>query len=113
MNPSDLERILSMAEAACSAAVFQPKEALVRQRLHQALASLVSPAFPGDDPGLAHLRDQLGQARVWADIVRTRIAGFDSSRLNDPLGLAIRNPARELLSILTELLHALRRARDA
>jgi hypothetical protein len=113
VNPADLERIVSLAELACAAAVSQPKDALVRQRLHQALAPLVSPAFPGEDPELAHLHELFAQARVWADIVRTRIAGFDSNRLSDPLGLAIRFPARDLLSILTDLLHELRRARDA
>jgi hypothetical protein len=113
VNPADLERIVSLAELACAAAVSQPKDALVRQRLHQALAPLVSPAFPGEDPELAHLHELFAQARVWADIVRTRIAGFDSNRLSDPLGLAIQFPARDLLSILTDLLHELRRARDA
>ncbi len=113
MNPADLERIVSLAELACAAAVSQPKDALVRQGLYQALAPLVSPAFPGEDPELAHLHELFAQARVWADIVRTRIAGFDSNRLSDPLGLAIRFPARDLLSILTDLLHELRRARDA
>ena len=113
MNPADMERIVSLAELACTAAVAQPKDALVRQRLYQALAPLVSPAFPGEDPELAHLHELFGQARVWADIVRTRIAGFDASRLSDPFGLAIRIPARDLLSILTDLLHELRRARDA
>jgi len=113
VNPADLERIVSLAELACTAAVAQPKDALVRQRLYQALAPLVAPGFPGDDPELAHLHELFGQARVWADIVRTRIAGFDASRLGDPLGLAIRFPARDLLSILTDLLRELRRARDA
>jgi hypothetical protein len=113
LNPAELERIVSVAEVACAAAVSQPKEALVRQRLHHALAPLVSPAFPGEDPEFAHLHELSGQARVWADIVRTRIAGFDANRLNDPLGLAIRYPARDLLSILTDLLHELRRPRDA
>lgn len=113
VNPADLERIVSVAEVACAAAVSQPKDALVRQRLYQALAPLVSPAFPGEDPELAHLHELFGQARVWADIVRTRIAGFDANRLGDPLGLAIRIPARDLLSILKDLLHELRRAREA
>ena len=113
MNPADLERIVSAAELACAAAVSQPKDPLVRRRLYEALAPLVSSAFPGDDPEFAHLHDLFGQARVWADIVRTRIAGFDANRLSDPLGLAIRFPARDLLSILTDLLHDLRRARGA
>lgn len=113
MNPSDVERIVSLAEVACAAAVSQPKEALVRQRLYHALAPLVSPAFPGDDPELAYLHELFGQARVWADIVRTRIAGFDAQRPNDPLGMAIRFPARDLLSVLTDLLRELRRARNA
>lgn len=98
MNPSDLERIVSLAEVACAAAVSQPKEALVRQRLYHALAPLVSPAFPGEDPEVAHLQELSSQARVWADIVRTRIAGFDANRLTDPSGFAIRFPARDLLS---------------
>ena len=113
MNPAELERIVSLAELACTAAVAQPKDALVRQRLYHALAPLVSPAFPGEDPEIAHLHELFGQARVWADIVRTRIAGFDASRLGDPLGLAIRFPARDLLSVLTDLVHELRRTRDA
>jgi hypothetical protein len=113
VNPADLERIVSAAEVACAAAVSRPKDALVRQRLYQALAPLVSPEFPGEDPGFAQLHGLFGQARVWADIVRTRIAGFDPNRLNDPSGLAIRFPARDLLSILTDLLHELRRLRDA
>jgi hypothetical protein len=113
VNPSELERIVSLAELACTAAVSQPKEALVRQRLYYALAPLVSPGFPGEDPELAHLHDLFSQARVWADIVRTRIAGFDAQRLSDPLGLAIRYPARDLLSVLTDLTRELRRARDA
>jgi hypothetical protein len=113
VNRADLERIVSLAELACAAAVAQPKDALVRQRLYQTLAPLVSPTFPGEDPELTHLHELFGQARVWADIVRTRIAGFDASRLNDPLGLAIRFPARDLLSVLTDLLRELRRARDA
>jgi hypothetical protein len=113
VNPSELERIVSVAELACVAAVAQPKEALVRQRLYQALAPLVSPTFPGEHPELAHLHDLFGHARVWADIVRTRIAGFDSNRPNDPLGMALRHPARDLLPILTTLLHELRRRRQA
>jgi hypothetical protein len=113
VNPADLERIVSLAELACAAAVAQPKDALVRQRLYQALAPLVAPAFPGEDPELAHLHELFGQARVWADIVRTRIAVFDSNRLSDPLGLAIQFPARDLLSVLTDLLHELRRTREA
>jgi hypothetical protein len=113
VNPADLERIVRAAEVACTAAVSQPQDALVRQRLHDALAPLISPAFPGEDPEVAHLHDLFDQARVWASIVRTRIAGFDANRRSDPSGLAIRHPARELLSILTDLLHDLRRARDA
>ena len=112
MNPADLERIVRLAELACTAAVSQPKDALVRQRLYHALAPLVSPAFPGDDPELAHLRELFGQARVWADIVRTRITGFDANRFSDPLGLSIRYPARDLLSILTDVRRELKGARD-
>lgn len=113
MTPSELERIVSLAEVACAAAVSQPKEALVRQRLYQALAPLVSPVFPGEDPELEHLHDLLSQARVWADIVRTRIAGFDANRLSDPFGLAIQYPARDLLTVLKDLLGELRRGRNA
>ena len=113
MSLAELERIVSAAEAACAAAISQPKETLFRQHLQQALVPLVSTEFSGDDPALAHLHDLFSHARVWADIVRTRLVDFESNRLRDPLGLAIQNPARELLSILTDLLHELRRARDA
>ena len=113
-SPCGAPRLIqTSSEVACAAAVSQPKEALVRQRLYHTLSPLVSPAFPGDDPELAHLHELFSQARVWADIVRTRISGFDANRLSDPLGLAIRFPARDLLSILTDLLRELRRARDA
>lgn len=112
MNAADLERIVSLAELTCAAAVAQPKDALVRQRLYHALAPLVAPAFPVEDPEFAYLHELLSQARVWADIVRTRIAVFDANRLSDPLGLSIQYPARDLLAILRDVAQELKRTRE-
>ena len=105
--------LLSDLSAATLRFALASKRSCQRRRLYHALAPLVSPVFPGDDPEVAYLHKLFSQARVWADIVRTRIAGFASNRLSDPSGLAIRFSAGDLLSILTDLLHELRRTRDA
>ena len=112
MNPAQLERIASTAEKACALVVAQPKDVLARQRLFDALTLVVDPTFVGEGPEFDHVADLLSEARVWADIVRTRISALPKHANRVLSVLAIQHPARELLPILTDLRRELARMHD-
>jgi hypothetical protein len=103
MNPAQLERIVSSAEEASALVIAQPKDVLARQRLFDALTLVVDPAFVGEGPEFDRVADLLIEARVWADIVRTRISVLPKHTNRVLSVLAIQHPARELLPILTDL----------
>ena len=103
MDATQLERAVRTAEKGCALVIAQPKDTLARQRLFDALSSVVDPDFVVDDPEFDHLTDLYIEARVWADIVRTRIAGLQKNKRQDPSVLAIQFPAHDLLPILSNL----------
>jgi hypothetical protein len=89
--------------------VKQPTDPRARETLFDALALVVDPAFQGDGPEFDHLKDLFSVARVWADIVRTRINGLQTNEDGDPSLKTIQYPARGLLPILTDLSRELTR----
>ena len=103
MYSTYLKRIARTAENACALVVKQPTDPWARETLFDALSLVVDPAFQGDDPEFDHLKDLFGEARVWADIVRTRINGLQTNKDGDPSANTIQYPARRLLPILTDL----------
>jgi hypothetical protein len=113
MYPSYLERIASTAEKACAIAIDRPNDPQAREQLFSALASVADPAFQADGPDFDHVIELFGQARVWADIVRTRIAGLQTNKLGQPVIQAVQYPARDLLPILRDLSRELGRKNDA
>ncbi|SEP51459.1 hypothetical protein SAMN02990966_07998 [Rhodospirillales bacterium URHD0017] len=113
MYPTYLARIATTAERACAMAVDRPKDPQAREHLFDALASVADPTFQADEPEFDHLTDLFSQARVWADIVRTRIAGLQTSKLGHPVVQAVQYPARDLLPILRDLSRELGRKNDA
>ena len=113
MYPSYLARIASTAETACVIALDRPKDPQAREQLSNALASVADPTFKADGPEFGHLTELFGQARVWASIVRTRIAGLHTNKLGHPVVQAVQYPARDLLPILRDLSRELGRTNDA
>lgn len=113
MYPTYLAQIASTAEKVCALAVDRPKDTHVRAQLFAALAPVADPAFQADDAEFAHLNGVFNQARVWAGIVRTRIAGFQTNKRGLPAFQAIQYPARDLLPILGDLSRELARSNDA
>jgi hypothetical protein len=101
------------AEKACALVIAQPKDTPARQRLFDALSSVVDPEFVVDDPEFDHLTDLYIEARVWADIVRTRITGLRKNESRDLSVLAVQFPAHDLLPILTNLGRELARLQAA
>jgi|SRR5882672_7128094 len=113
MYPTYLARIASTAERACVMALDRPKDPQAREQLFDALAAVADPTFQADEPEYNHLTELFGQARVWADIVRTRIAGLQTNKLGHPAVKAVQYPARDLLPILGDLSRELGRRNDA
>ena len=113
MYPTYLARIATTAERACALAIDRPKDLQAREHLFDALASVADRTFQADEPEFDHLTDLFGQARVWADIVRTRIAGLQTNKLGHPVVQAVQYPARDLLPILGDLSRELGRRNDA
>ena len=104
MDLSNLEQTARAAETACMAVIDRPNDPQVREKLLDALAAVIDPAFEGDDDtASARLDGLLRQAHVWADIVRTRIDGFQATKRSDASARSIRYPTRDLLQILSEL----------
>jgi hypothetical protein len=113
LYPTYLAQIASAAEKACVLIIERPKDPHAREQLFDALAPVTDPAFQADDPDLDHLTGLFSQARVWADIVRTRITGLSTNK-GGPLAIqAIQYPARDLLPILGDLSRELARSNDA
>jgi hypothetical protein len=106
MYSTHLKRIARTAENACALVVNQPTDIQAREALLDALASVVDPAFQGDDPEFDHLKDLFGEARVWADIVRCRIENSRNSIVSAPVA-AIQHPARDLQQLLVRLVDEL------
>jgi hypothetical protein len=113
MYPTYLARIASTAERACVMALDRPKDPQAREQLFDALAAVADPAFQADEPEYTHLTDLLSQARVWADIVRTRITGLQTNKLGHAVVQAVQYPARDLLPILSDLSRELGRRNGA
>jgi hypothetical protein len=111
-GPAQLERAVRTAAKACGLVIAQPKDTLARQRLFDALSSVLDPDFAVDGPEFDHLTDLCIEARLWADIVRTRITGLQKNKGRDPSALAIQYPARDLLPILADLACELGRMQD-
>jgi hypothetical protein len=103
MYPSYLARIASTAERACAMALDRPNDPQAREQLFNALGSVADPTFQATGPDFDHLIDLFDQARVWADIVRTRITGLRTNKLGQPAVKAVQFPARDLLPILRDL----------
>jgi hypothetical protein len=114
MDLSNLELIARAAEKACVAVIDQPKDVHVREQLFNALAAVVHPAFEGDDDTASpYLNDLLSQARVWADLVRSRIDSVRATKGGDTSAPTVHYPARDLLQVLSELVGELARAPEA
>jgi len=113
MDRSNLELIARAAEKACVAVIDRPKDVHVREQLFNALAAVVDPAFEGDDDTASpYLNDLLSQARVWADLVRSRIDSVWATKGGDTAP-TVHCPARDLLQVLSELVGELARAPEA
>lgn len=114
MDLSNLELIARAAEKACVAVIDRPKDVHVREKLFNALAAVVDPAFEGDDDTASpYLNDLLSQARVWADLVRSRIDSVGATKGGDTSAPTVHYPARDLLQVLSELVGELARAPEA
>jgi hypothetical protein len=113
LYPTYLAQIASAAEKACALTIERPKDPRAREHLFDALAPVADPAFQADDPDFNHLTDLFSQARVWAEIVRTRITGLSTNKSGHLAIQAIQYPARDLLPILGDLSRELARSSDA
>jgi hypothetical protein len=113
LYPTYLAQIASAAEKACALTIDRPKDPHAREQLFDALAPVADPAFQADDPDFNYLTGLFSQARVWADIVRTRITGLSTSKGGHLAIQAIQYPARDLLPILGDLSRELARSNDA
>jgi hypothetical protein len=97
---TDLLRIVKTAEAACDAVVNHPEDALARESLLSALASLAAALVAEVGPQTDQFRDSITEIQVWADIVRTRIIAITPTRKSIHALQAVRFPARDLLQML-------------
>jgi hypothetical protein len=114
MDLSNLELIARAAEKACVAVINRPEDIHAREELFNALAAVVDPAFEGDDDTASpYQNDLLSKARVWADIVRSRIESVRATKGGDPSAPTVHYPARDLLQFLSELVGELARAPEA
>ena len=99
MNLESLQRISTASESACIAVLQKPEDAAARRRLFLVLADLIDPAFQGEsDPYSSQL---ISEARLWADIVRTRIQLARDSATMKPT-LRITYSVQQLLLMLSD-----------
>ena len=101
MNLENVQRISTASERACIDVLQKPRDAGARRRLFLVLADLIDPAFQGErsDDYSSHL---IGEVRLWADIVRTRIQLARDSRTMKPT-LRITYSVQQLLLMLRDL----------
>jgi hypothetical protein len=113
LHPTYLAQIASAAQRACALTIDRPKDPHARAQLFDALTPVADPAFQADDPDFTHLTVLFSQARVWADIVRTRITGLGTNKDGYSAVQAIQYSVRDLLPILGDLSRELARSNDA
>jgi hypothetical protein len=102
MNLENLRRISFATENACAVVLQRPDDHQAREQLFIALAEVVDPAFQAEEKAAYHATDLIPEARVWADIVRTRISLAQTSPLPDASAV-VRAPAQHLLTVLSDL----------
>jgi hypothetical protein len=113
LHPTYLAQIASAAQKACALTIDRPKDPHARAQLFDALTPVADPAFQADDPDFTHLTGLFSQARVWADIVRTRITGLGTNKDGYSAIQAIQYSVRDLFPILGDLSRDLARRNDA
>jgi hypothetical protein len=104
---SEIILVAKVAEEACATAVNDPRNAVVRADLLNAVEALVGAA--GQKAAAKHSADihyLLRLAAVLASIVRCRIVNSRNSKTATTASL-IQYPARELRQLLSQLLAAL------
>jgi hypothetical protein len=108
MNLENVQRISTASERACIAVLQQPGDAGARRKLFLVLADLIDPAFQGeisDDYSSQLIRE----ARLWADIVRTRLQLARDRTTMKPT-LRITYSVQQLLLMLSDLARECSRA---
>jgi len=101
MNLENLRRISLATENACAVVLQRPDDHQAREQLFLALGDVVDSAFQAEEKDAYHATDLIPEARVWANIVRTRI---NLARTSTPGASAIvRAPAQHLLTVLSDL----------
>ena len=109
MNLENVQRIAIASESACVAVLQKPKDRLARRRLFFALADLIDPAFQGEEADDYYSNQLIGDVRLWADIVRTRIQLARDSTTMKPT-LRITFSVQQLLLMLGDLARECSRA---
>lgn len=109
MNLENLRRISCATENACAVLLQRPEDHQAREQLFIALAEVVDPAFQAEDKTAYHALELIPEARVWADIVRTRISVARTSALPGASAI-VRAPAQYLLTVLGDLARECTRA---
>jgi hypothetical protein len=102
MNLENLRRISFATEKACAVVLQRPDDHQAQQQLFVALADVVDPAFQGEEKAAYHAKELIPEARVWADIVRTRISLARTSPMPGASAI-VRVPAQHLLKVLGDL----------
>jgi hypothetical protein len=92
---TDSLRVGRAADAACTAVVKHPEDALARESLLSALKSLAATLIEEVGPQTDQFGESLTEIQVWADIVRTRIIAITPTRKSIHALQAVRHPARD------------------
>jgi hypothetical protein len=109
MNLDNVQRTATASESACVAVLQRPKDKTARRNLFLALADLIDPAFQGEEADDYYSSQLIGEVRLWADIVRTRIQLARDSTTMRPT-LRITYPVHQLLLVLGDLARECSRA---
>lgn len=109
MNLENVHRVSKASESACVAVLQKPKDREARRRLFLALADLIDPAFQGEEADDYYSSQLIGEVRLWADIVSTRIQlARDSTTLKPTLRITY--SVQQLLLMLGDLVRECSRA---
>lgn len=108
MNLENVQRISAVSESACIAVLQKPRDASARRRLFLALADLTDPAFQGEKSD-DYSSQLIREARLWADIVRTRIQLARDRTTMKPT-LRITYSVQQLMMMLRDLTRECSRA---
>ena len=102
MNLKTLQRISTASETACGAVLQKPKDKAARNRLFLALADWIDTAFQDEEVQDCYSTQLIGEVRLWADIVCTRIQLARDGTTMKPT-LRITYSVQQLLLTLSDL----------